>query len=373
MSVNNFIFFRALLKLFLKPRNTIPTHIRTVAIVQNMKMGDMVCTTPLFNALKRQIPGVRVVVCGDAINKELLSGHPSVDRYVHFNHNDVTSTVQCLKSESIDVGITPGPNALGLAVLTISGATSIVVPQVRGGKSPYEGRWYKFLRRFVVTVPHTMGTYAPREYLRLLEPLSVYTDDTTKTLYVSKDAENESAVILGAYNFFVGISPAAGNKIKQWPAKRFARVADLLIEKYNARVVIFGTQGDSEEIDTMLSSMDHRDATVVLRGKVSIEGLKAVTKRLSLFISADTGPIYIAEAFGVPTIDIVGPVDEREQPPQSSQNIVLAPKSPRIPQLHVLDARSYDPVEARLQAENVSVERVAEAIESLFKTKKIKK
>ena len=34
-----------------------------------------------------------------------------------------------------------------------------------------------------------------------------------------------------------------------------------------------------------------------------------------LFISVDTGPIYIAEAFNVPTVDIVGPVDENVQPP----------------------------------------------------------
>lgn len=369
----NYYFVRAFLSLLFRSRNKVVLPVRTVVVIQNMKMGDMVCTTPLFNALKKNSTGVRVVVCGDAVNEELLKGHPSVDRYIRFVHADIPSVIHALKSESIDVGLTPGPDALAVAVLALSGARSIVAPRVMGGESPYEGRWYKLLRRFVITATHTMGMYAPREYLRLLEPLSIHTDDTSKTLHVSNESDAKASTILGEHSFFVGISPAAGNKIKQWPAERFARVADFLVEQHGARIVVFGSKGDSEEIDTMLRSMNHRDAAIELRGKAGIEELKAVSKRLSLFISADTGPIYIAEAFGVPTVDIVGPVDEREQPPHGPQNVVLVPEPPRVPQLHVLDARSYDPVEARRQAESVSVERVIEAVDTLLKNSSIKK
>ena len=70
----------------------------------------------------------------------------------------------------------------------------------------------------------------------------------------------------------------------------------------------------------------------------SLEQLKAMVARMHLCVAVDTGIIYIAEAFGVPTIDIVGPVDENVQPPRGSLNrIVCVPH--RTPQLRIMNAR----------------------------------
>lgn len=43
--------------------------------------------------------------------------------------------------------------------------------------------------------------------------------------------------------------------------------------------------------------------------------------RFNLYIAADTGPIYIAHALKVPLVDIIGPVDPREQPPKDERSI----------------------------------------------------
>lgn len=366
MSETSTYFFKALFLLLKKSRRVVPKTVQTVVIVQNMKMGDMVCTTPLFNALKKNISGVRVVVCGDLVNKQILEGHPSVDRYIHFNHRNVESTIKDLMTETIDVGMTPGPDALGLAVLTLSGSKCIVVPRVVGGKSPYEGRWYKILRRFVKTMPHSMGMYAPREYLRLLEPLSIHTDDTRKTLSVQQGAKQKAGDILGSAPLIVGISPSAGHKIKQWPAERFGKVAEYLIRSYGALVCVYGSAKDGEEIEKMMQEVSVKERAIVLHPLVDLEGLKAITERLSLFISSDTGPIYIAEAFGVPTIDIVGPVDEREQPPRGPKNLIVLPRERKGPFLHVLDARSYDPGLAYEEVLRTEIEDVCCAVRQLL-------
>ena len=41
-----------------------------------------------------------------------------------------------------------------------------------------------------VVIPHKMRHYAPREYLRLLEPIGIFTEDTTKHLSFSSEAKN---------------------------------------------------------------------------------------------------------------------------------------------------------------------------------------
>ena len=101
--------------------------------------------------------------------------------------------------------------------------------------------------------------------------------------------------------------------------------------------------------------------------QMSLDELKALIARATLFVSVDTGPLYIAEAFDVPTVDIVGPVDERVQPPTGPRHTVVVPLRERA-QLYIMNARVYDEVEARRQTESISVEQVCAAIDTLIQT-----
>lgn len=101
----------------------------------------------------------------------------------------------------------------------------------------------------------------------------------------------------------------------------------------------------------------------------SIDELKALIAQAGLFVAVDTGPVYIAEAFGTPTVDIVGPMDEREQPPRGEIHLVVVPPAPRTPQLHIMNARVYNEEEVRRQTESISVEMVAGACRKILTDK----
>ena len=60
---------------------------KSVTIIQLAKLGDMVCTTPMFAAIKKAYPQTEVFVVGNNINQALLAGHPQVDEYVVWNDN----------------------------------------------------------------------------------------------------------------------------------------------------------------------------------------------------------------------------------------------------------------------------------------------
>ncbi len=364
------LYLRAFLALLLFPRHRKPTDIKTVVVLQTMKMGDMICTTPLFHALKKQIPGVRVVVLGDTAGKDTLAGSSDVDRYVVYTESALSQVAKEIASEQIDVAILPGPNPKGLAFFALSNARMIIAPRVVNGWSAYEGKAYKLLRIFVATMSHRIGSYAPREYLKLLEPLGIHEEDTKKHLvYSDLAAQRVSEVLMEEGvregDILVGISPSSGNKIKRWPLDRFARVAEYLSKK-DARVIVIGGSRDTEEVEEMLAHLTSDANVINLLEKFSIEELKALIARLNLFIAVDTGPIYIAEAFNVPTIDIVGPMDENEQPPRGKHHLVVAPPSPRTPQLHIMNASIYDANEARRQTEEITVAQVEEAIEKIM-------
>lgn len=340
---------------------------KKILIVQNAKLGDMVCTTPMFRAIKKRYPEAKLWVVGDALNREILVGNPDVDEY-RVCGSDVYQIARELRKQRFDFGCVTGPDLKGLAVLILAGVHAVVAPRVEGGRS-LQTRTYRVLKWFVIQKSHRMGSYAPREYLRLLEPLNIFTEDTTKHLFFSEEAgqrvrnfiENQR---IEKGQIIVGVSPSAGNKIKQWPLERFAAVIDYLVNRHKAKVFVIGGRRDEEQVREVMELVTASGVVNTLN-RFSIEELKAFISNLDLFISVDTGPIYIAEAFGVATVDIVGPMDENEQPPRGSRHRVVVPER-REPALHIMNAREYDFAEARRQAEAISVESIVRVVDELL-------
>ncbi len=337
-----------------------------ILVIQMAKMGDMICTTPLFRSIKQKYPNARVIVMGNSVNKELLVGNPDIAEYIIYDKNNFWRILRQIRGLHLDVGILTGPSPELLALLYLSGAPLVVAPTIEGGYCPHETRVYKILTKLVATHPHRMGGYAPREYLRLLEPMGILTEDTTKHLRNPILTSSEDVRL-------VGVAPGTGHKIKLWPSDRFAKLAVEIHKKYGAKIVVIGGPDDQKEVDAMLLYLGgtiSKDG-VVSAVNLSIEELKALISKLDLFVSVDTGPIYIAEALGIPTVCIVGPMDEREQPPRGEKHkIVVAPREK--PELHIMNNAVFDYKEARRQVEDITVGMVMEEVDNLMKNVNIK-
>lgn len=348
---------------------------KKIIIFQGAKLGDMVCTTPMFRAVKEKYPKCTLIVVGNETNKHLLEHNSDVDGYIVRQEEDFFSTIKKIRKECPDFGCITGPGFLNLAILYLAGIPLIAAPEVKNGQCPLETKSYKILRSMVKTRPHHMGQYAPREYLRLLEIIDIHTEDTTKRLAFSEKASDAVATFfekkdIARNDFLVGISPSAGNKIKEWSANRFAEIADYLIDAYNAKILILGGLYDKEIVENMMVHIKNSESVINAQGVFDLDELKAVISKLKLFISVDTGPIYIAEAFKVPTIDIVGPMDENEQPPIGElHKVVVAPR--KTAQLHIMNARIYDEKEARRQVDAIISKDVFTAIDDIMKQKRL--
>jgi len=339
---------------------------KSVIIMQGAKLGDMIVTTSMFRAVKREYPHCKVTVVGNATNKIILADNPDVDDYIVWE-NDINTMIKIFKKGNYDFGCTTGPGFDSLAVLYLSGIKCIAAPFITNGWSPYETKSYKIIRHFVIKKEHKMRHYVPREYLRLLEPIGIFTDDTTKHIFWSKEAEAKITEFISRigkeYSLLIGILPGAGNKIKQWPASRFSEVADYLIEKYNAYILILGSESERKEIDEMIAFVKNKKRQTECSG-FSLDEKKALISKLDMTVSVDTGPIFIAEASGVPTIDIAGSIHPNEMAPNDGKFHLIV-KSEGEPQIWTMNARMYDYKEARRQIENITVPMVTEKIDEL--------
>jgi heptosyltransferase-1 len=117
---------------------------------------------------------------------------------------------------------------------------------------------------------------------------------------------------------FALLNPGAGWGAKQWPAKRFGQVAKLLKEEGVQSVINFGP---GEEGIAVVASDASGGAATTFQG--SLTQLIALTRRASLFIGGDTGPMHLAAALGIPVVGIFGPTNPARNGPFGTPHIVL--------------------------------------------------
>ena len=345
-------------------------NVTNVLVIQMGKLGDMICTTPVFRAIKVKYPDSKVTVLGNKINKQVLDHNTDIDEYLVLG--SYITTWKTIRSKRFScVILVGGPDVMLLSLVYLSKVPLIVAPRVIGGYSPWMTLLYRSLLPLVRVYTNCMGHYVPRQYLKSLEYLGIYSDDTKKHVGNSKDSESSVSRIfqskgIKSSDLVVGISLGAGNKIKEWLPERFAQVIKYLVQIKHAKVILFGSVADQELVK--LAGIDTGSDSHVYSfvGQLSIDELKVAISKLDLYIAADTGPIYIAEAFNIPTIDIVGPIDEREQPPISAIHRIITPPGRNKPELYVMNARKYNKVEARKQVESISVEMVCNTIDDLL-------
>jgi heptosyltransferase-1 len=120
------------------------------------------------------------------------------------------------------------------------------------------------------------------------------------------------------------INPGAGWGAKRWPVERYTAVAQRLIEQ-GFRVLVNAGPGEEPLADTIV-----RLAPGAAAIHCTLDQLIAVTRRISVAIAGDTGPLHLACALGRPVVGIYGPTDPSRNGPFGTRFKVLrSPQSRR--------------------------------------------
>jgi lipopolysaccharide heptosyltransferase II len=105
----------------------------------------------------------------------------------------------------------------------------------------------------------------------------------------------------------IGIHPGSRSPARRWPAAYFASVADELVQRFGARIVVTGSSNEQDIAQAVIAHMGTQ--AINLAGCTSFGALAALISRLKLFISNDSGPAHIACAVQCPSVTIFGPAE----------------------------------------------------------------
>ena len=122
----------------------------------------------------------------------------------------------------------------------------------------------------------------------------------------------------GLKDGFAILNPGAGWRAKQWPADRYAEVARALGKGGVRSLVNFGPGEES-----LAKIVEEKADGYAIAAQFTISELIAVTRRASLFIGGDTGPLHLAAALKVPVVALFGPTDPARTGPYGTSSIVL--------------------------------------------------
>jgi heptosyltransferase-1 len=149
------------------------------------------------------------------------------------------------------------------------------------------------------------------------------------------------------------LNPAAGWAAKQWPADRYGELAKLIATR-RFRVLVNIGPGEEETGKRVITASAGKAESV----SCTIPQLIALTRRASLFVGGDTGPMHLAAMLGVPTVAIFGPTDPARNGPYYQRTAVV--RSP-------LSQTSYSHVDRPDPGlMSITVEEVLSAVEKVL-------
>ncbi len=297
-----------------------------ILVIQTAKIGDLVCSTPVFREIKKKFHLCHLTVLVNSKTADILKNNPRVDEIVLADwYPGISGKIKLLKKikkEEYDWVFNLLPGSFNNIIAFWSLVPNRVATYHKG-----TGEIMNLLSVFNnYRLEYKSHTYLVNHYLNLLKFLGIEQSSEEKEIFIQPEEEKKALGFLVQNNLstddlLIGIGPVPGNKIKQWDLSKFASLSNLLIEKLGAKIIFTGSADDSIQIEKVRKIM--RNNSVNGSGFFRLHELPALLKKMKLFISVDSGPLYIANALGVPVVDIGGCYDIREQTPSGSRYKLL--------------------------------------------------
>lgn len=272
-------------------------------------IGDVVLTLPVIQSLRRAYPVARIFVVAKSPSIELLLGHPAVDTVLTLPSGPENGFWQrigfarSLKKYSFDVGVV-FPNSFGSAfLLSLTGA------KCRLGYNT-EARDILLTHPVATTTHLKKAQYRVEYYFKILSSLKLDNPDRKFDSLISQEGDMTTREVmldmgLSDDEEFISLHPGTSKVERGWHAERFGILCQKLIKEDGKRVVLLGTERESELLNRIKNFGPPE--TIKIVPPVNLRVLTELLKKSQMFIGNDSGMMHLASMVGVPVLGIFGP------------------------------------------------------------------
>ena len=262
-------------------------------IIMLRAVGDVLLTTPLIRALKKSNPANEIYFLTGKSAEKILKYNPYLSGIIPWDKD----TLKKIREQKFGTVIDFMHSAISGYYTLFSGAKKRVAFY-----RPW-GFWcYNIMPKYI-----DKG-YTVNDRLQILEELGVKSDGIDLDLVFA--AENEKKVFeffkknnISKNNFLITLDVTNRRVYRQWQKEKFSHLADLLAEKYNAKIIFVWGPG---ELDYVKSAMSLCKKRHILSDDFDILDLAALIKNCSFHIGTSSAPGHIAISQKIPSFTIYG-------------------------------------------------------------------
>ena len=274
-------------------------------------LGDAVLCTPALRAIRKHLVDAEITFYGNKTAMHVLSDSGFNDSSIIAEAANPFKIASKLEKYNFTQAVL-FKNSFASALACFAAGIKTRIGYVREGRGI-------FLTDRLYPAKLPQGGYKPLSmidyYLALAAWLGCDASDRHIVLSVEKSnidnvTKKFTPMIAGDKPLIIIVPGGAFGPSKCWPSDRFAQVADRLIEKYDAGIIVSVSPHEQEKkIAKQICSISKHKLINLSRIPIDLAELKALFSMADLVISNDTGPRHIAIAFGRKIVTLFGPND----------------------------------------------------------------
>jgi len=290
-----------------------------ILIIALAGIGDSLMFTPALKILRKNLPNAEIHILTMLQGaREIYFHNNDADRKIHFNflkEGNINSLifVNKMRKEKYDISI----NVYPMNRWEYNIVSSLIGAKTRIGHiyNHQNIRNLNFLNTKKIKEDDNLHNVL--ENIRLLKFLEIEADEVPELSISIPDDELKFARIwikesgLTDNDFIIGFHPGSStlkNHInKRWLPESFASLGNILIDKYNAKILLFGGP-EEKKLRENINKIMKNSAFIV--ETESLLKTTAIMKYCKLFITNDTALMHIASALKLNIVSIFGPTSE---------------------------------------------------------------
>lgn len=293
------------LSLLRNKNKEIPKDPKKILFIQLWGIGETILTLPAIKAVKNKFPHSEISILATKRSKDVFTGIDFIDKVIVIETNPkdiIKFSRNNRKKFDIVIDFEEYLNISSLIAFSVGkfciGYSGNNRSRLYNLKTPYND-----MQHVVKTHIDLAVLLGAKENIEKLIKMQVSKEDISKIDILLKENKIKSS------DFLVGIAPGAAEsaKSRMWPYERYGSLADMLISKYNAKIVFIGAPNEKEFIKNIQKNMKSSSNSFNLAGKTTVKQSFRLIEKCKLIIGNDSGPMHMGAAMGTPTIGLFGP------------------------------------------------------------------
>ena len=343
-------------------QSLIKEKIKNILAISSTGIGNVILYTPVLKSLRNNFPDANIsLIVGSKQAEEVLSGSDIVNEIIILEKEKMSIKKYLLflseiRRKNFDLVITSFlDKSFKVGLFSFLTGAKYRIGFDNGPQSIFYNYKVKIISE-KHEVEYNLDLLRAMGLSELTSDLFFYIDDDS--IKTAKNFLNENNI--SEKDFIIGIHPGSA-RWKRWPKEKYSQLCSELINLYNSKIIIFGSEDEKELADFIVNSTNGKIISAC--GLFNLKETGSLIKMCKCFICNDTGLMHVASAMKIPVIAIFGPTLHWKNYPWNTKHIIVRKN------LECSPCYNYDRIKCKNNfdcLDSIKIEEVLNAFKEIY-------